>query len=204
MAKIACQCGKCIDVGYPDLVDLDEDRDKLATILSGDFLNTVCPECRNLLKPEIPMRIVYGSRHQDLFLVPEMDRKNAMSGDLSYSIPQGVQIVVGYAELVERLTMAGENLDARAVEILKYFLLRQAVESADDCGEIRIRFQEIAEDRLVFQIHGLRKEEVGIFQIPRTTYDKALSRLDEHLKQEPLAEIVEPPYISINKIYREA
>ncbi len=203
MGKIVCQCGKHIDVDFPDFIDLDKEQGKLESILSGNFMTAECPECQNLLKPELPVHLACGSRHLDLFLVPETERKKALGGELPYPIPQGAQIVIGYAELVEGLALAGENLDARAVEILKYFLLKQAIESAESGGQIRIRFEKIEEDKLVFHIHGMRQDEVGIFKVPVATYEKALSGMSEHLEQEPLADVLKPPYISVNKIFQE-
>ena len=107
-----------------------------------------------------------------------------MSGEPPYSPADIKELVVGYAELVEKMTIAEQGLDARAIEALKYSLLSSALDTAEEEGgrEIRIRYHNTEHEKLVFYIEGLKEKEIGVSSIPLETYKKIETNLEEILQ----------------------
>ncbi len=194
---ITCKCENEIEVNVPDRVEIPENSAKENEILEGEFLPVKCERCGSVLKPELPCRFVDGKRNLDIYLVPERDRNSFMLG--KYDYPESSRIVVGYHELVERLRLARQHLDPRAVEILKYQILVRAGGGAD----ISIRFAEQENEALLFHIHGLKDDEIAVIRVPHKAYKQALRDADAKAGEEPYSTILEPPYVSINKIELE-
>ena len=113
------------------------------------------------------------------------------------------ELVIGYPELVEKLTIADSGFDPQAIEVLKYYLLTPAMDTSQSEAEIRIRFHKHEQDKLVFYIEGLRDEEIGVSRIPLETYNKVKENMKETLEKEPFVSLLSRPYASINKIYSE-
>ena len=203
MKEISCNCGHHFEADLPDIIDLDGNLQSLDEILEGTFLSVQCPRCGHTLKPDVPMRVVQSSREVDFFYVPENNRAEAMRGTLDYDVSASPTFVIGYAELVERLTLMESGLDARAVEVLKYYLLEQALERTETAGDVRILFKECDDDGLLFHIEGMREGEVAASKIPLESYRKVVDNLESHLDRKPLSDLLAPPYVSLNNIFRE-
>lgn len=202
MKSLTCHCGELIEPDFPDVIDLDRGAESRARILDGSFLSLVCPKCGTELKPEIPIRVLENSHQLDIFLVPDLDRINFHRNDLPYSIPAESRIVIGYAELVEKIQVLQHGLDERVVEILKSTLLSRIMGETERT-DFHIYFKDLQESQLEFYIDGLKDDEIGISRIPRTAYDKAEENLTKSLKKDPFSRILMPPYISINRLFFE-
>ena len=203
MREVSCNCGHSFEAELPDSVDIDKEPDRWQEILSGDFMAVKCPNCGQPLKPDLPFRLTCRRLDLDFFYIPEQDRRGALSGDLSYSLSDAREFVIGYPELVEKLTIAESELDPRAIEVLKYYLLKPALDTSDEDREIRIRFKESVQDKLVFYIEGIKQNEIGVSRIPIDTYNRVVQTVDAFLEKEPFSTLLSPPYVSVNKIYSE-
>ena len=198
--QLSCYCGASFEHEFPEQVDLD-DRALLESVLEGDFLAVDCPDCGKHLKPEYPVRLSGRSAGVDLFLVPELDRGGLRRGDLPYPIPDVKRIVVGYAELVEKLKVHLAGLDDQVVEVIKYHLLSRALENEEmQERDPRVSFQAAEGDRLVFHIAGLSDNEIAVSRVPRETYEKARARLGQLIREEPFSEFLSPPHVSISRL----
>jgi hypothetical protein len=162
-----------------------------------------CPNCSHSLKPDLHFYLKDASLGIDLCYVPERDRSKALTGDLAYATDQARELVIGYPELVEKLTIAKRGFDPRAIEVLKYSLLSSALDAAEGGADIRIRFHNLEQEKLVFYIEGLKEGEIGVSSIPIESYEKVTANLKEIIEKEPFASLLAPPYISVNKIYSE-
>ena len=203
MEKITCVCDQTFSVEPQKEIDLDMDTDLINDILNGRFMVYKCPACGTELKLEFPVRIIQKTRNMELFFIPEKDRSAMLRDKLPYPVSGDPRYIVGYPELVEKLTIFEYGLDDKTVELLKYHLLSHALETADAEREIHIYFNGKKEGNLVFHIDGIRENELGVSRIPVETYQKAEKGLARSLSEEPLKSILSPPYISINKVYRE-
>jgi hypothetical protein len=197
MTEITCVCEKTFEADIPDTVDLSDDPDVLDAILNGSYLTFRCPHCGHAVKPEVPLHFTDLEKQIDIFLVPERERNRYLLG--RYEHPECNRIVIGYAELVEKLKVYSAVLDDSAVELIKYYILVRAGAGSTPS----IYFDSIDNDALVFDIIGLREDEIAKIKIQREVYDKALAELSQKRSEEPYSTFLEPPYISINKIELE-
>ncbi|MCX7025685.1 MAG: CpXC domain-containing protein [Spirochaetes bacterium] len=194
MKSITCLCEKTIDADLPDEVDLDANPGERATIMEGTFFTVVCPSCGTVLKPELPVRIRSASLCIDVFVLPESERASCYAG--AAAVPSACDILIGYDELVERVSLASEGLEPFPIEVLKYFLLRRAMESSPD-ADISVRYHGMEEGKLVFHIIGMKEGETGIIRVPSETYSEIAADQASYRSKPPYDLIARGPYRSV-------
>ncbi len=89
------------------------------------------------------------------------------------------------------------------MESSKYYILSKIENESKPENEVNVYFNSIQQDKLVFEIHGLHQDEVGLLPIDKSFYDLNAEKLDEHSSIEPFKTFLEPPYISLMKVYRD-
>ena len=201
--RIVCFCEHTFDAEVPDSIDLGNQPEVEQSIIDGEFLNIRCPNCGKVLKPEFPVLIEDPQAENTLFFVPELDRSAYFRGSLAYSLREANRVAIGYEELVEKFLLKRYNLDDRVVEIVKYYLLSKVMEDEAEDREMRILFSKQEGDNVLFNVLGLKKDEVGILKVPMSTVEKISSQLAEKKQQEPFSDILKVPYISINNLLVE-
>ena len=194
MRSLTCPCETVFDADLPDFVDLDASPDTVTEILNGTFLSARCPNCGNLVKPDVSVRITSASRSLDLQVVPELDRWSFYRG--AVSVPKGTEVVIGYRELAERIRESQDGLSHAAMEIIKYFLLARAEQDSPE-ADIVIEYAGREDDRLEFDIWGLKEGEAGLIRVPDALYQKTLSELPHKSAEEPFSRIFSGTYRSI-------
>ena len=123
---IACFCENTFDAQVPESADLAEDHEVEAQILAGDFMAVSCP-VRETAHAGVPLPAATGARGVgELFLVPEAHRNAFLREKLEYSVGAPARVVVGFAELAEKVLIFSKGLDDRVIEIMKYYLLTGA------------------------------------------------------------------------------
>ena len=198
MRKFVCNCGNEIETDFPEVFDARNNPDIFDRILEGTFLSVTCPVCETLVKPELPVRIRDDSQNIDIYFYPDGEREKYLGGKLTTA--EADRIVFGYPELVEKVTICLNRLNDMVIETIKYFYLQKGGSKSD----ISIRLDSVDEANLQFHIHGLKKNEIGVTKIPLDFYKKIENDLASIKKKENLQEIINPPYVSIKKIYIEA
>ena len=201
--RIVCFCEHSFETDIPAMVDLGREPEVEEQIVRGEFLNVRCPACGKILKPEFPVFIKDPQAENSIFFVPELDRSAFYRGNLPYSLQEANRVAIGYEELAEKFLIKRNGLDDRVLEIVKYYLLGKILEDFEGEKEVRILFSKREADNVFFTVHGWKEEEVGVLKVTRETLDKAAAQLEEKRIQEPFSEILNAPYISINKLYAE-
>jgi hypothetical protein len=201
MQTVTCVCDEQLEIDPPSDLDLDDNPQVAEEILEGKFMVYRCPKCGTDLKLEFPFRIRSPSRSLDCFFIPEKNRSDLLNGSLPFSLSGSPRCIVGYPELIEKITLRDCGLDERVIEVIKYHLLIRALDSTESDAAVRILFAAKSGRDLVFHVVGLRDDEIGVSKISEAMYKKAESALDRSLKDETLSSLLEPPYVSINKIY---
>lgn len=192
--ELTCMCERVVKAEFPEDVDLMKEPAREEEILEGTFMSVRC-ECGKLLKPELPFRVRDTARGLDIYLVPSLDRARFLMGRLE-GVPAGVaRVVIGFAELQEKLRIANAKLDDRAVEVAKYHLMKRA--HAEGPGkEISIYFVSRGGGYLNFDVHGLREGEVGRLRVPEEAVERIVAELPKNLRREPYAPFLKGPYVS--------
>jgi hypothetical protein len=202
--ELICYCESKVELDVPEQIDLSAEPAVRRDILEGRFLTVPCSVCGKLLKPEFPVRLDKAGRGMDIYFIPELDRVAFLREKLSYPLPETDRVAIGYEELVEKLRLADADLDDRVVELIKYYLYTKAVENAEAEGDIRIVFQSRKADTLVFHVHGLKADEVGVLSVPEAMVDKAAAQLEEKMREEPFVGFLRGSYVSLSRIFSEA
>ena len=200
MPKLTCNCGYENEYDLADRYNIsghDGER-TLSRILDGSLLTVLCPACATELRLE--MLILVATRSGSLALVPEIDRRDFLAGQLTYELPKVDRIAIGFAELAEKVKIAQARLDDAAVEVLKYYMLSRALEEADDQQEVSVVFQAADDDSLCFTIVGLRPNEHGHSRVPRDVYQRIVADLSAKRDEEPFKTFLRPPYVSVSQI----
>jgi hypothetical protein len=202
--KITCLCEAVNEVDIPAVYDVDADPAVVGRILDGSFMSFTCTECGKLIKPEVPVRVSSLKRKFDIFLVPEIERGDYLAGKTDYRAGELAssmnRIVIGFSELLEKTRIVEAGLDDRTVEALKYYILVQADETHPD-AEASVYFRELKDGKLVFHVDGLKAGEVGIVNVPMDYYEKTTKALDGLKADDPLADVIKPPYVSVSNAF---
>jgi hypothetical protein len=205
---ISCFCENTFEAEIPDSVDLAAEPGVVAQVLSGDFMSVACPLCGKRLTLEFPCLFSGAEADRDIYFVPELDRVSYLRGKLSYDIGKPWRVVIGFAELAEKLRIVSEALDDRVIEIMKYYLLtRSSAGSADAEAEPGERDREVTilysgeeNGKLVFHMSGLRKGEVAVARLGRDIYSKISADLNNRIGEEPFTDFCVPPYVSLRRV----
>jgi hypothetical protein len=216
MAKqqIHCPCDEDFAIDIPDTFLFSEDPQLLPSFRKGDFLLVDCPRCGMVIETEFPFTIRGISQmskknvaYDTIRFLPELERNRFLSGKITVSEDR---LVIGRDELMEKMAIIEEEVDDRIVELIKFLLLekvdrKDSEDSDSENGEtIAISFKGKDESgSMEFHVSGLRSEETAMLKAPASLYKKAEEDLEERLKENPFREILEEPYVSVNKINLE-
>lgn len=201
--EIPCLCFKAVPFEYEEEIDLEKNPEIADQILSGNFMTVKCPKCGKILKPEFPFHIKDEKKDIDIFFIPEMQRDNYLRGK-AFQFKNPGRIVIGFLELAEKLRIINEKLDDQVIEGIKYYMVSKIEADSKPEDEIRTYFDRITEEgELLFQIHGLKKDKIGLIKIPKNFYDTVRVKLLAYKKTEPFSLFLTPPYVSILRVYRE-
>jgi hypothetical protein len=200
---IACFCESTFDAQVPESADLAADPEVEALILGGDFMAVTCPVCAKRLTPEYPFRLTGVKGIGELFLVPEAHRNAYLRGKLEYPIGAPARVVVGFAELAEKVLVFSRGLDDRVIEIMKYYLLTGPAGGSsrpDAEQDVTIAYRGEEGEKHLFHILGMKKDgEVGVARLGRAVYDKIAADVETRVKEEPFRDFCEPPWVSLRR-----
>jgi hypothetical protein len=199
---IACFCESAFDADMPDSADAASDAGIEESILNGSFMEVHCPACGKRLTPEFPFRLSGVSGLGEIFLVPESDRAAFTMGRLDYTVGTPARVVVGFAELAEKVLIAKTGLDDRVVEIMKYYLLTCSTPAGDQepARDVTIVYHGIEGEKHLFHVMGMKEGEIGIARLGKEVYARIASDVEARIKEEPFNELCDPPWVSLRKV----
>jgi hypothetical protein len=195
-------CETSFEADLPDRIDLDSEAGRLDQILGGSFFSLTCPSCGKLLKPELDVRLSSAKRGLEIQVLPELDRLAFMLGQVA--LPKGVEILIGYPELVERARMMADGLDPETLEIIKYYLRLKAEDRSPEATEISVCYSGFAPDaaepgakKLSFHVKGIKEGETAVLPVSMDYYEKIRGEKKKKEGEEPFKQIFKGPYRSI-------
>jgi hypothetical protein len=201
MRKLTCHCEQVFNVDLPEIVNLDEHPETINDIANGSFLTCVCPTCNSELHTDLKTRLEWPSKKTNIVLIPEIDRFAYISGTLPPE--ENAEVVIGYAELADRVAVRAANLDPLAIETIKYHLATKAGETNPD-AHVTILFDKKKDDgSLEFHLHGLRANEVAVSVIPLSLYAAILDDSRKNADNDPYAALKNGAYLSVKNILIE-
>jgi hypothetical protein len=202
--KISCPCSVVFTVDVDEEINLDKAPEYLDSIMAGTFMSYSCPGCGKKHKPEFPLVVVWPSKKLKLEALRELDRGEYYRRKKD---PHGIDAVIGFPELADRLAVVRDNLEPAAVEALKYFLLLRAEESYPDL-KVSVWYQGLGGNAeghpecIEFHLHGIRADEVAVTRIPWSLYEKTLADYKKHPRGEPFSSLKTRSYLSVQNMLR--
>jgi len=207
--KITCFCDHVFEVDVPERIDVDEEPDYFKQIQDGTFFNFPCSGCGKKHKPEFPISVFWPSKKLQFNVVPELERgefyrqKKTAEGENSLTL----ESIVGYPELADRLAVIRDGFEPVAIEAIKYFLHLKAEEQYPD-EEIDIWYNSCSgkgdstEGAVTFHVHGIRKNEVAVMNVPLTVYQKTLNDYKSNPKSDTFSSLRIRSYLSVKNTMR--
>ncbi|MBN2737410.1 MAG: hypothetical protein JXR70_10555 [Spirochaetales bacterium] len=199
--ELVCYCEYKFEADFPEEVDLAENAKAVQEILSGQFMVAQCPSCGKELKPEFPFHLLNFNDGSDLYFIPELDRFKYIMGKYDLPVKDPYRVVIGYSELVEKITIFRDELQDQVIELVKYYLLNKALEEVDDDSEVEIIFHGMENEKLIFHISGLKPDQLAVTEIKLSMYEKLLGELPKRLTEQPFRDFLSPPYVSISRMF---
>lgn len=201
MRKITCPCEQVFKAEIPEKVNLDKDKEAMDKIINGTILSCICPTCNAELNLDLPLTVSWPSRKATIHMVPEIERLSLVSGKTT--MKKNTEYVVGFAELVDRVSVHRDNLEPVVVEAIKLRLLEKARETAGSGNPVILYEANTPDNELEFHIHGIRENEVAVTRVPRHLYDSVLEHYHSDPEQEEYTAFRNGGYISVRNILLE-
>jgi hypothetical protein len=196
--SIGCPCGKTFSAETEEEIDLDQYPENIGRVCDGSFMNFVCPGCGKLHKPEYPVMLLWPSKKLAIEVLPELDRGAFY---LRKKDPSGVETVISYPELADRIAVYRDGLEPAVIETLKYYLLLKAEENYPG-ADIGIWYQGNGPEGIEFHLHGIKAGEVAVSRVPPAIYDKTLADFAKRPKSEIFASLRTRSYLSVQNMLR--
>jgi hypothetical protein len=196
--KIPCFCGNTFTVDVPEEIDLDRDPQYVEDIIAGNFMNFVCSSCGKKHKPEFPLAVHWSGKGVKFEVLPELERGTFYRRKED---KQGMETLIGYPELAERVAVLRDGLVPEAEEAIKYYILIKADETYPE-DDLSVWYQGKSGDSLEFHIHGIRQDEVAVIKAPLALYEKTLDDYKKNPYADPFASLRVKTYLSIQNILR--
>jgi hypothetical protein len=196
--SITCPCGRGFSVEAETEIDLDKSPEYIEKIVEGTFMNFTCPGCMKNHKPEYPVTLLWPSKRLTLEVLPELDRGEFYRRKTA---PAGVETIISYPELSDRVAIIRDGLEPAAIEALKYYLLLKAEETYPE-QEISVWYQGKNTGGVEFHLHGIKAEEVAVTRVPMDVYKKTLADFREHTNADVFASLRTRSYLSVQNMLR--
>ena len=210
---IACPfCGREQDVELWDALVADEAPELREALLAGRVNRVECVACKKGFRIDKPL--VYHDREQDIFIhlepltggrtLPEAEQgfrealkalESVMPADLP---PPEIHLVVEWSELVERIFLLEEGLDARLVEHIKYMMYQQNPGKIPaDKKNLLFDAQDSTEEQLCFVVQDRATKKLeAVLNFARADYEALVNVFDSGEQLALLEEQFPGPYLS--------
>ena len=211
--QIACPfCAQTQEVELWDVLDVDQTPSLREQILTNRINRVQCPGCAKSFRIDKP--VVYRHRAEDTLIhcdplvggrtLTEIEADfTAGIAELGRLLPPDVEppdvhLVLEWSELVERLFLLEEGLDARLIEHIKYMMYQQNP-SKLPAGQKTLLFnaQDSTDDQLCFvvQDRATRKLE-AVLNFARADYEALVNVFDSGEQFALLEEQFPGPYFN--------
>lgn len=189
--KQSVKCPKCSqmsDVTVWSSVTVKDSIDLKSDLLSGKVNMFKCPSCEHTALMPHPMLyhdeekrlMISFSPTNDPVLKEQMfsniKDSSSKSGELEKLEGYNLRFVTEYNELLEKVLIFDNELNDKAVEVIKLMILSQEVDKSE---QRTCRFGKLCDDGLEFMIHDFIENQVYTSTVPQSSYDTVYKSLIE-------------------------
>ena len=211
--EIACPlCGQEQRVELWDSVVVDADPELREALLGGRLNRVECAGCRKSFR--IEKSLIYQDREQDVFIhfdplvggrtVADAEKAfAAATAELNRLLPPDVpppatHLAVEWSELVERVFLLEEGLDARLVEHVKYMMYQQNPDKLSaEKKNLLFDAQDSTDEQLCFVVQDRATKKLeAVLNFARADYEALVNVFDSGDQLALLEEQFPGPYLS--------
>ena len=211
--QIACPfCGQEQDVELWDVIDVDEEPELREQMLTNRINRVECAGCRKGFRIDKP--VVYRHLDQDILIHcdPLTGRRGLADVEATFREareeldrllpadvePPEIHLVVEWAELIERIFLLEEGLDARLVEHVKYMMYQQNPERLPaEAKKLLFNAQDSTEEQLCFVVQDAKTKKLeAVLNFSRADYEALVNVFDSGEQLELLMEQFPGPYLN--------
>ncbi len=210
---IACPfCARAQEVDLWNVLDFDDEPDLRDRLVSNRINRVECSGCGRSFRIDIPLLVrhraegilihcdpLVGDRTLDeveaSFAAARQELERLLPADIA---PPEIHLVVDWSELIERLFLLEEGLDARLIEHIKYMLYQQNPDRLPAAAKnLLFNAQDSTDEQLCFvvQDRGTRKLE-AVLNFARADYEALVNVFDSGDSLALLMEQFPGPYLS--------
>lgn len=211
--EIACPlCGREQEVELWDSINVDSEPELREALLFNRVNRVECAGCRKSIRVDKPL--VYQDREQDIFIHydPLVDSRTLADVEQSFRsaleemnrlLPKDVpppetHLVVEWSELVERVFLLEEGLDARLIEHVKYMMFQQNEDKLPAAQKgLLFDAQDSTDDQLCFVVQDRATKKLeAVLNFSRADYEALLNVFDTDDQMALLEEQFPGPYLN--------
>lgn len=189
--KQSVKCPKCAQMSEVTVwssITVKDSQDLKADLLAGKINMFKCPSCEHIALMPHPMLyhdedkklMISFSPTNDTVLKENMfsniKESSKKSGELEKLEGYNLRFVTDYNELLEKVLIFDNELNDKAVEVIKLMILSQDVDKSE---QRTCRFGKICDDGLEFMIHDFIENQVYTSTVPKSSYDTVYKSLTE-------------------------
>lgn len=211
--EIACPfCGREQLVELWDSINVDSEPELREALLFNRINRVECAGCGKGFRIDKPL--VYQDRAQDIFVhfdpltggrtLADAEKSfRAALAELDQLLPKDVpspeaHLVVEWSELIERIFLLEEGLDARLVEHIKYMMFQQNADKLS-AGKKGLLFdaQDSTDDQLCFVVQDRATKKLeAVLNFARADYEALVNVFDSGDQLALLEEQFPGPYLN--------
>ena len=211
--EIACPlCGREQEVELWDSINVDSEPELREALLLNRINRVECAGCHKGFRIDKPL--IYQDREQDIFIhfdplvgdrtLEEVEQSfRAAMDEMNRLLPKDVPVpethlVVEWGELIERIFLLEEGLDARLVEHIKYMMFQQNEDKlpAQHKG-LLFDAQDSTDEQLCFVVQDRKTRKLeAVLNFSRADYEALVNIFDADDQLALLEEQFPGPYLN--------
>ena len=189
--KQSVKCPKCsqmTDVTVWSSITAKDSIDLKNDLLMGKINMFYCPSCE--LTALMPHPMLYHDEDKKLMIsfTPTDDvvvkekmyqdicEASKESGELDNLEGYNLRFVTDYNELLEKILIFDNQLNDKAVEVIKLMILSQDVDKSE---QRNCRFGKICDDGIEFMVHDFIENQIFTSTVPMSSYETVYKNLLE-------------------------
>lgn len=206
--KQSVKCPKCehmSDVTVWSSITVKDSMDLKSDLLAGKINMFKCPSCEHIGLMPHPMLYHDEDKRLMISFSPTNDPvlKEKMFSDIKESSKNSdeldklegynLRFVTEYNEMLEKILIFDNELNDKAIEVIKLMILSQDIEKSE---QRNCRFGKVCDDGIEFMIHDTIENQIYTSTVPKSSYDTVYTSLIES-GMKPYSfdwEVVDPTY----------
>lgn len=187
--NIRCpKCGQMSDITVWNSITVEDSADLKADLLAGKVNMFHCPSCSHTALMPSPM--LYHDKERKLMISfspcndPVLEQQlydnvcetSKQSGELSKLEGYNLRFITDYNELLEKILIFDNDMNDKAVEVIKLMILMQEPEKAE---QRNCRFGKAEGGNIEFMVHDVKENQIYTSSVPMETYNTLWTQLRE-------------------------